>query len=207
MIATLLVSGCAPPTPSIWRGSGEPMAASSARSRSGADCGRPLAGKYSPLDVPPRIRVLGMARMPGSLRQRLRTVDQSALGQLVPHVVDIDAQFPLLQPLAHRGFLGFAGLAGLEHGCSLEARNHAHTVVVRDHHVTGIHEAASTNHRNIHRSQGLLYGSLRVHGPGPDREAHAGQVTDVPDTGIDDQTAHGARGERACKQLAEIAGV
>src|SRR5256885_15256059 len=98
-------------------------------------------------------------------------------------------------------------ISGLEHGCSLEARNHAHTVVVRDHHVTGIHEATSANHRNIHRSQGLLYGSLRVHGPGPDREAHAGQITDVPDTGIDDQTAEPVRGERACKQLAEIAGV
>src|SRR4029077_9518797 len=142
-----------------------------------------------------------------SLRQRLRAVDQSALGQLVAHVVDIDAQFPLLQPRAHRGFLGFAGLTGLEHGCRLEARNHAHTVVVGDHHVTGIHEATSANHRNIHRSQGLFYGALGVHGPGPDREAHAAQVTDVPDTGIDDETADTARGERACEQLAEIAGV
>src|SRR5207248_11453532 len=63
----------------------------------------------------------------GSLRQRLRTVDQSALGQLLPHGVDIQTQLALLQPLAYRGFLGFAGLTGLEHGCSLEARVAPHT--------------------------------------------------------------------------------
>src|SRR5204863_120410 len=37
----------------------------------------------------------------GSLR--LRTVDQSALGQLLPHGVDIQTQLALLQPLAYRG--------------------------------------------------------------------------------------------------------
>ena len=41
--ATLLVSGCAPPMPSIWRASGEPMAASSTRSRA-RDIGRQIAG-------------------------------------------------------------------------------------------------------------------------------------------------------------------
>ena len=61
MTATLLVSGCAPPTPSIWRTSGEPIAASSTRSRSARSAGRSLAWKYSPFDVPPRISVQGMA--------------------------------------------------------------------------------------------------------------------------------------------------
>ena len=40
---TLLVSGCAPPRPSIWRLSGEPITASSTRSRVG-DVGRQVGG-------------------------------------------------------------------------------------------------------------------------------------------------------------------
>ena len=58
---TLLVSGCAPPTPSICRLSGEPMAASSTRSRVGRSEGRSLARKKGPLEVPPRISRQGMA--------------------------------------------------------------------------------------------------------------------------------------------------
>ena len=61
MTATLLVSGCAPPTPSICRASGEPMAASSTRSRSSRSAGRSRAWKYRPFEVPPRISVQGMA--------------------------------------------------------------------------------------------------------------------------------------------------
>src|SRR6185437_15027593 len=50
-----------PPTPSIWRGSGDPMTRSSRSSRATGSAGRSLARKYSPLDVPPRIC---MARIP-----------------------------------------------------------------------------------------------------------------------------------------------
>src|SRR2546430_13389787 len=39
----------------------------------------------------------------------------------------------LFRSLAHRGFLGFTRLTRLEHDCSLEAWNDAHTVVVGDH--------------------------------------------------------------------------
>src|SRR5690348_11963680 len=60
-MATLLVRGSAPPTPSIWRGSGEPMAASSTRSRNAGSVGRSEARKNGPLEVPPRIRVQGIA--------------------------------------------------------------------------------------------------------------------------------------------------
>jgi hypothetical protein len=59
--ATLEVSGCAPPTPSIWVGSGDPITRSSRSSRSAESAGRSAARKYSPLDVPPRIC---MARIP-----------------------------------------------------------------------------------------------------------------------------------------------
>src|ERR1700722_16069438 len=59
--ATLDRSGCAPPTPSICVGSGDPMIRSSRSSRSAASAGRSSARKYSPLDVPPRIC---MARTP-----------------------------------------------------------------------------------------------------------------------------------------------
>ena len=43
--ATLLVNGWAPPMPSIWRGSGEPMTPSSTRSRSATSAGRSPARK------------------------------------------------------------------------------------------------------------------------------------------------------------------
>ena len=56
-IATLLVRGSAPPTPSICRGSGEPITASSTRSRAASSVGRSEATKYAPFDVPPRINV------------------------------------------------------------------------------------------------------------------------------------------------------
>ena len=60
MIATLLVSGSAPPTPSIWRGSGDPITANSTRSRDGNR--RQIdARKKGPFEVPPRISVHAMA--------------------------------------------------------------------------------------------------------------------------------------------------
>ena len=46
-----------------------------------------------------------------------------------------------------------------------------------------------------------------MHGPGPDRKAHARQIAHVPDTGIDDETPDPARGERRREKLAEISGV
>ncbi len=45
MMPTLLVSGSAPPMPSIWRGSGEPMTASRILSRAAVSAGRSEARK------------------------------------------------------------------------------------------------------------------------------------------------------------------
>ena len=59
---TLLVSGCAPPSPSIWRRSGEPITASRTRSRVGRSSGRSAASKNGPRDVPPRMNKHGTAR-------------------------------------------------------------------------------------------------------------------------------------------------
>ena len=58
---TLLVSGCAPPSPSIWRLSGEPITASSTLSRRGISAGRSAAWKNGPREVPPRMNRQGMA--------------------------------------------------------------------------------------------------------------------------------------------------
>ena len=52
--ATLLVSEVAPPSPSIWRGSGVPISRSSRSSRAAGSAGRSPASKYSPREVPPR---------------------------------------------------------------------------------------------------------------------------------------------------------
>ena len=57
--ATLLVRGWAPPTPSICRGSGEPMTRSRKRSLASAPTGRSSCKKYKPFEVPPRINVAG----------------------------------------------------------------------------------------------------------------------------------------------------
>ena len=60
-MAVLLVRLSAPPRPSIWRSSGEPMAARRAWSRPLTSAGRSRALKYGPLEVPPRIIRQGMA--------------------------------------------------------------------------------------------------------------------------------------------------
>ena len=60
-IPTLLVSECAPPKPSIWRLSGEPITESSTLSRVGTSAGRSLAWKKGPREVPPRMKRQGIA--------------------------------------------------------------------------------------------------------------------------------------------------
>ena len=64
---TLLVSGCAPPRPSICRLSGEPIAASSTRSRVATSAGRSAALKNAPRDVPPRMNRQANGGLDGSL--------------------------------------------------------------------------------------------------------------------------------------------
>ena len=61
-IPTLLVKGSAPPSPSIWRVSGDPITASSTASRSGTPAGKSLSRKNGPREVPPRMKRQGMDR-------------------------------------------------------------------------------------------------------------------------------------------------
>src|ERR1041385_3538174 len=89
---TLLVSGCAPPRPSIWRLSGEPITASSTRSRVAGSAGRSPRWKNGPREVPPRMNRHGMARWacmstrpghppgPEELLERLATKRRDHLG-------------------------------------------------------------------------------------------------------------------------------
>ena len=58
---TLLVSGLAPPSPSICRLSGDPSAASRMRSRLTTSDGRSDSRKNGPRDVPPRMNRQGIA--------------------------------------------------------------------------------------------------------------------------------------------------
>src|ERR1700761_1075180 len=118
--ATLDVSGCAPPTPSICRGSGDPMTRSRRSSRSAASSGRSPARKYSPLDVPPRIC---MARIPsrdatlpfgifilsGALARAphvLGVADVVHLGQLRSQAVHVQAEAAIGELLAVGVLLG-----------------------------------------------------------------------------------------------------
>ena len=57
---TLLVTDVVPPTPSIWRGSGDPNADKKILSQSALSSGRSDFLKYKPRDVPPRIKVAGI---------------------------------------------------------------------------------------------------------------------------------------------------
>src|SRR6202012_4242116 len=107
--ATLDVSGCAPPTPSICRGSGDPITRSSRSSRSAGSAGRSSARKYSPFDVPPRIC---MARTPLRIDALARTLgvlrvgDVLDLGQLGAEIVEVEAEHALGQLLAVGVLLG-----------------------------------------------------------------------------------------------------
>src|ERR1700733_4108073 len=94
--ATFEVSGCAPPTPSIWVGSGDPMTRSSRSSRSAGSAGRSEARKYSPFDVPPRICMARIPSMP--LAALARPVGVFGVGdvldprQLGAEVVEVEAE-------------------------------------------------------------------------------------------------------------------
>ena len=85
--ATLLVSGWAPPTPSICRASGLPMIRIRRSSRTATSVGRSPATKKAPFDVPPRINV---QRTPAGF---IKTVDQpsEATSLIVYLLIDASA--------------------------------------------------------------------------------------------------------------------
>src|SRR3954453_17812008 len=85
-IPTFEVSGSAPPMPSIWRGSGEPMMRSRKASRSARPCGRASARKEPPLDVLPPIH---MQRPPSDIFE--------------PHLLELRAHAVNVEPELARG--------------------------------------------------------------------------------------------------------
>ena len=195
--ATLLVSGSAPPMPSIWRGSGEPMTASRtgvARGRVGGQVAR--RGSRRPSTCRRASQCRGLPSEHRHLRQLRSRVDERS---------------PL--PRAWRACRRCRGRARRPRGarassppcasrvCAASraprrrlARGTTHdAVVVGDDHVAGLIDRAGADDRHVHRAEGLLDRALRGDRPRPDREAHLGQVAHVAHAGVDDQAAHAAR--------------
>src|SRR5580765_1049434 len=76
-MTALLVRLSPPPMPSIWRTCGDPITASSTRSRTAGSAGKSSARKYGPLEVPPLISRHGMSVNMGAapvLAWRARTM-------------------------------------------------------------------------------------------------------------------------------------
>src|SRR5215831_8872181 len=92
MIAALLVKGSAPPIPSIWRTSGEPIAASKTRSRNSRRAGRSLARKKGPFEVPPRISVQGIRVCDDAMGLQFSQIFKAQLRNLLAHVVNIETE-------------------------------------------------------------------------------------------------------------------
>src|SRR6478752_1480141 len=132
MIATLLVSGSAPPMPSIWRGSGDPITASSTRSRAAGSSGRSEARKYAPFDVPPRIirhgmriclRLEAIAISPSKFRGRI-DVAQASFREPVTHRVVVEAERAACEHRTRLLFLLQARLRGLRYRLDGGERHH-----------------------------------------------------------------------------------
>src|SRR6185312_11207539 len=204
MTATLLVSGCAPPTPSICRASGEPIAASKTRSRAEGETGRSLARKYSPLDVPPRMSVHGMPRNTLSVLLGPAAIDEAAGSQLLAHIVDVETELAALQALPHLRFAGVALFARPEHRARLEPRHHADSVIIGDDDISGVNHRSAAGNGHVDRAQSLLDGALGMDGAGPDGKLHHREIADIAHAGLDDQPSNAAAHQRTGQQLAEI---
>src|SRR5579862_4516195 len=120
--------------------SGEPIAASNTRSRVARSRGRAATWKYRPLDVPPRIRVQGMAVSIGAYSAKLFagqlvTVSKTALREFLAHRVDVESQLAGLESRAYLCFLGLALSRLAQRLSRIAARYYAHAVVVGHYHI------------------------------------------------------------------------
>src|ERR1039458_3575873 len=181
MTATLEVSGCAPPMPSICRVSGLPMMRSSRSSRSAGSAGRSPARKYAPFDVPPRI---SMHRTPSAepIRGSFRHVLHAARGELVSQPVQVQAELAAGQGLADLLLPGHPGPRGGQGLADVAARHAHHAVVVGDDRVAGPDDLPADRYRNVDRARRLLDRALGAHRRRPDTEAHRAQVGHAPRT-------------------------
>jgi hypothetical protein len=149
------------------------------------------------LDVPPRIKVQGMAV----------NIAQALGREPFAHAIQIEPELPGPQSLAHLGFLGFARYGLLEHSGCRVPRHHADPIVIGQHQIPRMNQRAGADHRDIHASQRFLDGALRVYVTRPDRKGHLGELTHIAHTGIDDESEHAACLERGRQQLAEVTGI
>src|SRR5215469_7828363 len=209
MIATLLVRGSAPPMPSICRASGEPMAASSTRSRNAISPGRSIARKNGPFDVPPRMRVQGMGvcdtrgiQIPSYNQASL--ILETHFRDSCAQAVDVEAKLSPRQPLTGCLFLAnplFARPNYFLGGCALHRHD---TVVICHDHIASVNVCTRTDYAHIHRSEVRLHGALRTDGAAPDRELHFGERANITASCLNDKPLHAVGAQRCCQQLPEV---
>ena len=90
--------------------------------------------------------------------------------KLFAHAIDVEPQFALSEPLAHRTFLGKARIALLGDRFGVDARHEYNAVVVGHDDVAGVHADAGDDNRHIDRAERRLDGALCAHAATPDRE-------------------------------------
>ena len=161
MTATLLVSGCAPPMPSIWRASGEPIAASSTRRAAARSAGRSSREEIEALRRAAahqragdrgehRVSLFRVAVLQALLGQRARACRRCRARARRPRAAPA---LPLPSARAR------CDLSSTSAACS---RAHdADAVVVGDDRVAGIHERAGADDRHVHAAERLLDRALR----------------------------------------------
>src|SRR5215469_8036480 len=149
-MATLLVSGSAPPIPSIWRMSGEPITASRMRSRSSVSAGRSLAKKKGPFEVPPRINVQGIGVCEDVMRLSLSEVLEAELRDFLAQVVDIESEFPTCKSFSGRILLAnplFRGCSDFLCGRTLYDHD---SIIIGDDHIASFDGRTCAHDRQVH---------------------------------------------------------
>src|SRR5215469_6920021 len=151
MTATLLVRGSAPPIPSIWRTSGEPIAASKTRSRNSGLTGRSLARKKGPLEVPPRMSVHGIRVCDDAIGLPLLQISKAQLRDLLAHVVNIEDELSARKSFA--GHILFANplFRGGGDLTGQRALHHHHSIVIGNDDITGVDRCAPAHDGHVHR--------------------------------------------------------
>src|SRR4051812_36231850 len=138
---------------------------------------------------------------------RRPAIRQSLLRQLLPHAVDVEAEFAGLQPRAGLLLLALTRLALAQHFFRGRTGHYNDAIIVGDDEIAGMNELAGADDRNVDGAKRLLDRTLGGNRLGPDREAHFRQCRHVAAAGLDHQAEHAARRQRAGQQLPEIAGV
>ena len=216
--ATLLVSGCAPPMPSIWRGSGLPMIAQQqvvalggvGRQVVGQEVGA-LGGAAAHQHAAHAVVVVraplgtGAASGPAPRRVSRRSPRPTRTARRACRAAAAARTGP--GPARPRGRLSrgvFASFGRARRG-RLDRRPGRQRGARRPRRrrrrrstSPGADTLAAEDDGHVDRAGGGLDRALRGHGRGPDGEAHRAQFGDVAHAGVDDQAADAA----ACSAVA-----